>query len=165
MCESEVLLSSSYVVCKPHNFVAVFALAHSKSQSNCIFFWWKKLYSLKISLNFVSLSAMIGNDYEKILICTCLIFCLQTISRGIYNQVASQETKELKRTINFSNHNLAANSSWTTQLSVDQTWDTETDMENVDCQNIRQGRRCWAFTYRYLHIIANDNFLEDFSHW
>ena len=87
---------------------------------------------------------------KKILTCTCLIFCLQTISRGIYNQVASQETKELKRTINFSNHNLAANSSWTTQLSVDQTWDTETDMENVDCQNIRQGRRCWAFTYRYI---------------
>ena len=87
---------------------------------------------------------------KKILTYTCLIFCFQTISRGIYNQVASQETKELKRTINFSNHNLAANSSWTTQLSVDQTWDTETDMENVDFQNIRQGRRCWAFTYRYI---------------
>ena len=30
MCESEVLLSSSYVLSKSHDFLAIFALAHSK---------------------------------------------------------------------------------------------------------------------------------------
>ena len=30
MCESQGQFSSSYVVCKSHDFLAVFALAHSK---------------------------------------------------------------------------------------------------------------------------------------